>query len=100
MKLERQLFQVWHAKHPTFGLAERLGREEECWPDDYVHVADVMAINLNHVFQVTQDWDPEEECFVFEQPQRSTSVGDVVIAPNGEIVRCERYDWSVIGWLG
>ena len=52
------------------------------------------------MFGLTQEWAIEEDIVVFDEPTRSTSVGDVVIAPNGEIKRCEPYDWSVIGWLG
>jgi hypothetical protein len=100
MKLEKQLFQVWHVKNPTFGFAPLLGLKPECWPDDYVHVADVIGFNVDHVFGLTQEWDVGETITVFEEPTRSTSVGDVVITPDGEITRCEPYDWSVLGWLG
>jgi hypothetical protein len=96
--MEAMPFQVWHAKDPTFGLPPPLGRYHE-WPDDYAKIAVVMAVNLEQVFAVTQEWWAEDDVFFLEEPRRATSVGDVVVAPDGAIYRCERFDWSLIGWV-
>lgn len=96
MSMEAKPYQVWHAKDPMFGLEAVLGRYNE-WPDDYVHVADVVAVGLEDVFGVTQNSSFDDDVFYLVTQVRSTSVGDVVITPNGEIFRCERFDWSLIG---
>jgi hypothetical protein len=49
---------------------------------------------------MTQDWWPEKDnilCWV--ETFRSTSVGDVVITPKGEICRCEPTEWLLIDWV-
>ena len=96
-------YQVWHAKKPTFGMEPLLGLPKHClvsWPDDYEHVATVVASSLEEVFSMTQDWWPEKDnvvCYV--NSFRSTSVGDVVTCPQGEVKRCESDGWSLIDWV-
>jgi hypothetical protein len=96
-------YQVWHAKKPTFGLERLLGSSEFCeasWPDDYEHVATVIAPGLEDVFAMMQDsWTDNDNVFCFVEVHRSTSVGDVAVTPKGEIWRCEAERWSLIDWV-
>jgi hypothetical protein len=94
---------VWHAKKPTFGLERYLELPEICyvsWPDDYEHVATVIAPGLEQVFEMTQDaWSENDNVFCLVDDYRSISVGDVVSTPKGEIRRYEPDGWSLIDWV-
>ena len=103
MESETIEYQVWHVANPTYNIGMLLGLPEfmhVCWPRDYEHVANVLATGLEDVFEMTQDsWSDNDNVFCRVKTHRSTSVGDVVITPKGEIRRCESDGWSLIDWV-
>jgi len=78
-------FQVWHRRLPTF--MESRPEELVAFPQGWQHVADVDVDALNQVFERTNSidalWtDNLEVTLRVAPPLRSTSVGDVIVAPN------------------
>jgi hypothetical protein len=41
----------------------------------------------------------EKDIVFFEEPTRATTLGAVVITPNGGIYRCEPEGWRFFAWL-
>jgi hypothetical protein len=75
----------------------RLERHFE-WPIDYHWVATVEAEDVDEVFRLTNDdaWDrPEVTRHV--KCHRDTSVGDVVVGPDGRPFLCLVSGWMLIG---
>jgi len=89
---------VFHAKEPTFGFGPH-----PRWPEGYRLVAEVDAKGLEEVFGLTNDlghgWTLNPGVRGLVPRQRSTSVGDVVVGPDGRIWRCEPIGWSEIQLL-
>lgn len=106
------IFEVWHAKNPTFRSYPKEGSTEcaPCFPDDYEKVADVTTaypemdeklLGLELVFGLTQNKDAswaENKDVVWSKSDRlrSTSVGDVIVMPNGKRMYCEPVGWKII----
>ena len=67
---------------------------------NFTAVAEVQAETLEEVFERTQhirsDWAQNEGVRPLTEGRRSTSVGDVVIAPDGVAYRCDPVGWSRI----
>jgi hypothetical protein len=103
MESETIEYQVWHAREPTFNIGRLLRLPEFMhvfWPRDYEHVANVLATGLEEVLEMTQDvWSDNDNVFCLVDGYRSTSVGDVVITPKGEIRRYESGGWSLLAWV-
>ena len=87
--------QVFHAEPPNFFGADVA-------LDTYTHVADVVTDNEDIAFERTNtiwnEWWRNEDV----DPQflgrgcRSTSVGDIVVLPNGKVLRCASTGWEVL----
>jgi len=91
-----QKFVVFHADHPNFGVGTK-----PKFPDEYSKVAAVRACNLEEIFRLTnhieQDWTENDEIeWSRDSDCRSTSVGDIVIDPNGDIYYCKNFGWEKI----
>ena len=70
----------------------------EGWPTRYIHVADVEARSVEEAYRLTNTvrrdwWRREEVTAVVETPIRSTSVGDVVVTPDGPRL-CSDIGWK------
>jgi len=91
------IMQVAHAKNPNFGFA-REGHPDPVYPADFFMVAVVevperQEPNPDHAFHLTNHidrawWENPGVTLVGEPRHRSTSVGDVVIMPNGRAMLC------------
>lgn len=75
------------------------------WPFDYEPVAQVLEIDLEEVFRLTQgielsrDDEVRVEWLDLLRPNRSTSIGDVVVVDNGNVVqtwRCTGDCWELL----
>lgn len=80
------------------------------FPDDYEKVAEVKTaypemdetlLSLEMVFALTQNknssWTENKDVVWAKSNQlRSTSVGDVIVMPNGKRIYCEPIGWKVI----
>jgi len=86
---------VFHAKKPTFGEFPH-----PRWPEGYRCVAVVQTTDLEKVFRLTnhheEDWTSNPGVCCPDPRQRSTSVGDVVVGPDGRMWRCEDFGWSEV----
>ena len=99
------LMQVAHAKNPNFGFAGP-DRPDPVYPDDFILVAVVevpegQEPNVEHAFQMTNHidcdwWENPGVTLVGEPKHRSTSVGDVVIMPDGKALLCASVGWKEI----
>ena len=72
----------------------------EGWPVRYIHVADVEAGSLEEAYRLTNTvhrawWTREEVTPVADTPLRSTSVGDVIVTPEGPRI-CSSIGWKDI----
>lgn len=82
------IFKVFHVKHSTFNSDTSPAFNLDNHPD-YEHVATVNCQDLEHVWGVTNhvshDWTTNKEV-IWKKGSgantRSTSVGDVVVAPD------------------
>jgi hypothetical protein len=88
---------VYHAIEPTFGFGPI-----PAWPDEYVMVAEVDSDEPDAVYELTNTtnhlwWENlgVHPAFVGEGV-RSTSVGDVLIMPDGKILQCADIGWDNI----
>jgi len=85
---------VYHAKNPTFLDT----RPVEFTDKNFELVAEVECENFGDVFYLTNHVDHEwwkntgVECI---KRSRSTSVGDVVVAEDGQRFRCLSVGWGV-----
>jgi hypothetical protein len=69
--------------------------EEAIWPMDYEHVADVEAESAEAVFVLANtafdrehgNWQNNKGVVCHVQDPRSTSIGDVVLTPDGKTIR-------------
>jgi hypothetical protein len=97
------LMKVAHAKSPTFGLSAL----EPTYPEDFVIVAEVKVPegqkpDPDWAFQQTNHinedfwWENEGVTLIGLPNYRSTSVGDLVLMPDGEILRCESVGWKLV----
>jgi hypothetical protein len=94
-KDNKPTFQVWHAidlfSAGTVGRA--LDQPEQLFPHDYRQVATVEADTLELVFSLTNhtdnDWRENAEVEWMGGYGRSTSDGDVIVAPDGNAYRIE-----------
>lgn len=69
------------------------------WPDGYRLVAEVQGSSLETAFartnSIERHWSQQPGVTCYDLHARSTSVGDVVVNPEGRAFRCEG-----IGWRG
>jgi len=101
-------FEVWHARVPTFDRYVREdspanpNRQRQRFPQDYDKVAVVEADDVEEVFAMTNHIDHPwtDNDGVVELPAgrqvRSTSVGDVVVTPDGKKMYCNPMGWEEI----
>src|SRR5690242_20026891 len=87
-----RLYDVYHAINPTFTLGP-----PRKWPHEYRLVARVEAEDLEQAFDLTNNvegpWTKNPGVRAVSHGLRSTSVGDVVLAPDGVPYRCESCGW-------
>ena len=96
------VYQVWHAVNPNWDYPWR-GKAPQ-WPAEYAMVArveDTEADDVDDVYRLTNSiddyWGYNKGVFPQGGPHRSTSMGDVVVLPDGETaMRCERCGWAVV----
>ena len=87
-------FQVWHAKNPSFGIGAK-----PAFPESYTKIAEVECDALDDVFEATnhidRNWlhNPEVKAS-YVLRARSTSVGDVVVTPEGKKMYCASVGWE------
>lgn len=99
--------QVKHALNPNFGFPTA-DRPNPVYPRDYTLVA-IMGVPagatdielLEMAFQYTNHidapwWDNEGVLLVGEPKHRSTSVGDVVVLPDGTPMLCDLCGWKKV----
>ena len=96
---------VEHAIHPNFGEDDK---PEPRYPQDYriVALVDVPEgtepcayIGMVHILTNHIDWEwwkNEGVTLIGEPKQRSTSIGDVVMLPDGRKFKCVRVGWEKI----
>lgn len=84
---------VYHTKEPSF----RPGDPVEFNDENFELVAEVECGELDDVFQLTNhidhDWWDNKGVTLIKQ-SRSTSVGDVVVASDGQKFRCLMAGWG------
>ena len=90
------IYKVYHARKPTYGR-----RPHPHWPKGYELVAEVEATGLHEVFCLTQHlyncfWPDNPGVSFSCRPVRSTSVGDVVVTPDGRAYRCAPVGWHAL----
>ena len=94
----RRKTRVYHATPPNFGF-----EDYPCWmcPDTFKLVAEVDTNDLTEAFLLTNDmgsdWWLHEQVQVFVMPCRSTSVGDVLVLPDGEAFIALRFGFHSLG---
>ncbi len=90
-----RISEVWHAKNPTFGFGEH-----PTFPGDYALAGRVHSDQLDIVFEQTNNicapWTENDLVEAEPGTQRSTSVGDVVVTPDGRHWRCDNCGWTEI----
>ena len=88
-------YEVWHARRPAFGLAPRR------FPGEFTHVALVECRDLDKAYELTNNlgwhWSKNPEVKAASDKLRSTSVGDVIIAPDGMAHSVESVGFAPIG---
>ena len=95
---EIKLMQVAHAKKSNFGFPRPV------YPADFevvalVEVPDGTVPNPDQAYQLTNHidkpwWENAAVTLVGAANHRSTSVGDLVVMPDGKILRCENLGWA------
>ena len=89
---------VYHEQDYNPGLTR-----ERVFPRDYILVAEVETNSLDVAFERTNTinrvWH-ENEGVTVHQVTRSTSVGDVVVLPNGKAHLCRVIGWKLLGRFG
>lgn len=99
-------FNLYHVKRSKLSQVAMGTGEEAVWPMDYEHVADVEAENPNDVLRMTNidfqvahgNWQNNKGVICYVQDPRSTSVGDVVLTPDGKAIRYMMGDNKEIDW--
>jgi hypothetical protein len=86
-------FKVYHAKEPNFGMGDPI----EFNDDNFDLVAEVECENVAEAFKFTNHiddhwWNNSNVTLVKEG--RSTSVGDVIVASDGQKSRCSGIGWD------
>jgi hypothetical protein len=92
-------YQVWHSRSEV-DPAEI--PPAESFPGDYVHIADVQANSLREVVELTnakgdffidpsgyQDWTINPEVRLVGVPDTDTTIGDIIVDPDGQAYRVE-----------
>lgn len=87
---------VYHRNEMPDPLQTESDLAEE-WPHFYHHVADVEAESIEDAYRLTNTidrawWNHQEVTPIAKTPMRSTSVGDVIVAPDGPKLCCP------VGW--
>ena len=85
-------YQVWHIDDYEQALLNRFrGADDPAFPEAYTRVATVRAGSLDQVFALTNDGENpwQENPGVIGIDARCTSVGDVIIDPQGKPYRVE-----------
>jgi len=90
------MFEVYHAKNPTFGFGP-----EPKWPDDFTLVAKVACDERDEAFMLTnnigQSWDKNLKVTAFGGQHRSTSIWDAVKnLSTGKVYLCICMGWKEI----
>jgi len=89
-------WEVWHAIKPNFGMEDV--PLEEC--QLVAILGPEIAEELDDVFRLTnhieEDWRNNKEIKITPEARRSTSVGDIVIDPNGAVWRCMSCGWEQV----
>jgi len=72
------------------------------WPENYSAVALVGGDDVDLAYRLTNHicapWpDNEGVAAIGPHEHRSTSAGDVVVMPDGRVLRCERAGWEQLG---
>jgi hypothetical protein len=89
-------YEVLHSEDCAWLIEDRTGETRPV--HGYLSVADVQAVGLDHAFQLVNSLEtprhahPVVEAFV--NPRRATSVGDVIIDPEGRAYRVEEHGFS------
>ncbi len=101
---DRPIHQVWHANNlfAASHLGSLFGIREPEFPTEYQLVAHVHAGDLEQVFALTnhgdQDWAKNDGVQSVADDARSTSVGDVIVDPEGRPHRVEPMGFEEIRW--
>jgi hypothetical protein len=78
-----------------------MGRDAKpVWPEDYTLIARVKAMDVEHAYQLTNTIEHvwwESRLVVHTQKARSTSMGDVIIDPDGKKWVCAQVGWEEVG---
>lgn len=86
-------YTVYHAKNPNFGMGDKQPFNDK----HFSKVAIVEAVDLDEVFELTnhidKPWWVNKGIIWYQTGSRSTSVGDVVVTPQGTRFMC-----SLVGW--
>ena len=90
------MIQVYHALVMDAMYKETAG----IWPEEYAKVAEVDTDQLEVAFELTNTihrpwWTNPGVRAV--KPTRSTSVGDVLVTPDGKAHRCMPSGWKTLG---
>lgn len=88
------VYEVWQARSPSFSLT---AVHPEFSSEKYELVARVECQHLGEAFELTNTIDHpwwENEGVEVLVRSRSTSVGDVIVDPDGQRHRCEPVGWS------
>lgn len=87
---------VYHAINPTFGF----GATKHKFPEDFKFVAEINSDNLDDIYNRTQNafdsWVKGDGVISIEDSARSTSIGDVIVLPNGKRYECKEIGWGEI----
>lgn len=89
-------FKLYHANPPRFQ-----DYDKDCkFPEGYIFVATVTAIDLEHVFMLTNhidsDWTQNQGVELTPAGHgmhRSTSVGDIIVDGGGDSFYCNGTGW-------
>lgn len=87
------IYKVYHAKEPNF--RDTIAPD---YPSNFEHIADVESDSLGQVFPITNhidhDWTENKGVTVVPGKRyRSTSIGDVVVDPDGTPNFCAATGW-------
>ena len=87
---------VYHAVDPTFG------QHFLPLPSEFQLVAEVEDADLERAFHLTNHledagWPENEGVTCFVASPRSTSVGDILVSPDGIAHLCESVGWKPLG---
>jgi len=84
-------YDLFQARKPNFGLGPH-----PQWPEAFRQVAEVEVEDLEEVFEATNGEPMHPQVRWLVPDWRTTSVGDVVVGPDGRAHRCEMIAWSDI----